>query len=201
MVRETHSAPHALGDDMRQLRKARGLTLTDLSDLCGKSVSFLSKIERDLANPSLTALQEIAAALNVSTGWFFQNERPVPEEERAFVVRADNRRRLTYAPASSTDFWGFEDYLLSANLDGDLVMAMSRYAPGSSTGDDLYTHKGEEAGFVLSGTFELTLGEQVFLLNAGDSFSFPSTTPHRFHNPGTVETIIIWANTPISLKP
>ncbi|MEM1302435.1 MAG: cupin domain-containing protein, partial [Pseudomonadota bacterium] len=66
----------------------------------------------------------------------------------------------------------------------------------SNSGAEPYTHKGEEAGIVLQGELELQIGDQVFLLKSGDSFGFPSAIPHRYGNPGDVETIVIWAVTP-----
>ncbi|WP_052248975.1 cupin domain-containing protein [Leisingera sp. ANG-Vp] len=189
-----------LGEDLRSLRKAQGLTLADLAEASGRSVSFLSKIERGQARPSVTALGEIAEALGVPVGWFFETDGPAPAEERPYIVRADRRRKLTYSGLSGTDYMGFEDHLLSASLDRDLAMGISTYAPGGSTGDDLYTHQGEEAGMVLKGEIELTLDGEVFHLKTGDSFSFSADIPHRFLNPGKVEAQIVWANTPVSLK-
>ena len=94
-----------------------------------------------------------------------------------------------------------EDHLLSASLDGELALGISRYSPGGNSGDDLYTHRGEEAGLVLEGELELALGEKTFQLKTGDSFSFPSNIPHTFRNPGDKEAVVVWANTPISLRP
>lgn len=189
-----------LGEELRSARKAQGLTLQQLGAACGKSVSFLSKIERGQARPSITTLQEIAAALGFPVGWFFENDGPVPADERPYIVRAGRRRRLSYSGLSGTDYMGFEDHLLSASLDGRLALGISHYAPGGSTGDDLYTHVGEEAGIVLEGQIELTLDKRAFVLLAGDSFSFPASLPHRYRNPGTVRASIVWANTPVSLK-
>ena len=189
-----------LGEDLRALRKAQNRTLADVAEASGRSVSFLSKIERGQARPSVTALQEIAQALGVPVGWFFETDGPAPAEERPYVVRANRRRKLTYSGFSGTDYMGFEDHLLSASLDRRLAMGISTYAPGGSTGDDLYTHEGEEAGMVLVGEIELTLGKQVFVLKAGDSFSFSAEIPHRYRNPGSAEAQIVWANTPVSLK-
>ena len=189
-----------LGEDLRALRKAQGMTLKDLSEASSRSVSFLSKIERGVARPSVTALQEIAEALGVPVGWFFETDGPTPADERPFVVRAERRRKLTYSGLSGTDYMGFEDHLLSASLDSQLAMGISTYDPGGSTGDDLYTHEGEEAGLVLKGEIELTLDDQVFHLKTGDSFSFSADIPHRYHNPGKVEAQIVWANTPVTLK-
>ena len=189
-----------LGKDLRALRKANGLTLEQLAESAGKSISFLSKIERGLARPSITALQEIAEPLGVPAGWFLENDGPVPANERPFIVRKDRRRKLTYSGLSGTEYMGLEDRLLSAKLDGDLAMGISTYQPGGSTGDDLYTHNGEEAGLILSGEIELTLDNQTFLLKAGDSFSFSADIPHQYRNPGQAEAQIVWANTPVSLR-
>ncbi len=189
-----------LGSELRSLRKAQGLTLQLLAARSGKSVSFISKIERGLARPSITALQDIAEALKVPIGWFFQTAGPVPAEEQPYIVRAHRRRRLSYFGMASTDYMGFEDHLLSASLDGQLAMGISRYEPGGTAGDDLYTHQGEEAGLVLEGEIELTLDKQVFLLKPGDSFSFPASIPHTYRNPGKVTAQIVWANTPVTLR-
>lgn len=198
--KETPDLSRRLGDELRGLRRAQRLTLQDLAAKSGKSVSFLSKIERGLARPSITALQDIAEALGVAIGWFFQTDGPVPAEERSYIVRAGRRRRLTYSGVSTTDYMGFEDYLLSANLDGQLAMGISHYQPGGTSGDDLYTHQGEEAGLVLEGQIEIQLGKRSFLLSEGDSFSFPGHIPHTYRNPGHVLAKVIWANTPISLR-
>ena len=95
-------------------------------------------------------------------GWFFQTDGPAPAEERPYIVRAHRRRRLTYSGMASTDYMGFEDFHAAppANLEGRLAMGISRYAPGGTAGDDLYTHQGEEAGLLLEGEIELDLGRQ-----------------------------------------
>jgi transcriptional regulator with XRE-family HTH domain len=189
-----------LGSELRALRKAHGLTLAALADTSGKSISFISKIERGLARPSITALQDIAEALGVPIGWFFQSDGPVPADERPYIVRAGRRRRLTYSGIASTDYMGFEDYLLSANLDGQLAMGISYYQPGGTAGDDLYTHRGEEAGLIIEGEIELTLDNKKFVLRTGDSFSFPAQIYHTYRNCGDIRAAIVWANTPVTLR-
>lgn len=190
-----------LGEEIRQLRKAHHMTLAQLSAACSRSVSFLSKIERNQARPSLTAMQDIAEALGAPVGWFFQSDGPVPAEERPYIVRHNRRRRLTYSQFTDTTYLGMQDYLLSATLDGELALGISKYSPGGNSGDDLYSHRGEEAGLVLEGELEVALGEKTFRLKTGDSFSFPSHIPHTFRNPGDKQAIVVWANTPISLRP
>jgi transcriptional regulator with XRE-family HTH domain len=199
-----HSQDHALadlGNDIRQLRKVRGITLQQLARATGKSVGFLSQVERNLTKPSVAALQDISEALSVHIGWFFPEDSAGSSEEREFIVRRQNRRRLTYSELSGTEYLGLHDSLLSANLKGDLALGISRYEPGASTGDDSYDHEGEEAGLVLSGTLELSIDGRRFVLDAGDSFSFKSNLPHRYANPSATEdTVVVWANSPITLR-
>ena len=190
----------ALGREIRNLRTAHRFTLTELGERTNLSVGFLSKIERGLARPSVTTLQDIADALEVQVGWFFATDRPLPAEEKGVVVRSGNRRRLTYSGVASTDYLGMQDDLLSATLDRQIAMGITTYQPGGSTGDDLYTHEGEEAGFVLFGEIDLYLDDTVFRLREGDSFSFESDRPHRFVNPGQTQAKLVWCNTPVSLR-
>ena len=197
---ETVDPTQILGDELRTLRKAHALTLEALAERSGKSVSFISKIERGLARPSITALQDIAEAFGVPIGWFFQTDGPVPADERPHIVRSNRRRRLAYSGISTTDYMGFQDFLLSANLDGQLAMGISYYEPGGTAGDDLYTHQGEEAGLVIEGEIELRLRDKIFHLETGDSFSFPADIPHTYRNPGATRAAIVWANTPVTLR-
>jgi transcriptional regulator with XRE-family HTH domain len=190
-----------LGNEIRQLRKVRGITLQQLALATGKSVGYLSQVERSLTKPSVAALQDISEALAVHIGWFFPEDAAGSLEEREHIVRKPNRRRLTYSELSGTEYLGLHDHLLSANLNGELALGISRYVPGASTGDDSYAHNGEEAGLVLSGRLELTIEDRVHLLETGDSFSFKSHLQHRYANPSEHEdTLVVWANTPITLR-
>ncbi len=54
---------------------------------------------------------------------------------------------------------------------------------------------------MLSGNIELSFGDATHMLRTGDSFSFDSDTPHRYYNPGPEEAVVVWANTPINLRP
>ncbi len=190
-----------LGGEIRQLRKVRGITLQQMADAIGKSVGFLSQVERNITKPSVGALQDISEVLGVHIGWFFQPNISPDQEEQEFIVRSKNRRRLSYSELSDTDYLGLHDHLLSTNLNGELALGISRYEPRASTGDDSYDHQGEEAGLVLEGQLELTIEDKKYLLEAGDSFSFKSQLKHRYANPSDlVETVVVWANTPISLR-
>jgi transcriptional regulator with XRE-family HTH domain len=183
--------PVAIGAQIRDLRKAKRMTIKTFSAKTGLSIGHLSEIERGVSSPSIKALHDIAQSLGVTIGWFLHNADENESVERRHIVRAGNRRALRFSS-------GVVDELLSPNLRGQLELLMSRFPPGAVGADEPYDHAGEEAGLILSGTLEMWIGDDCFVLNEGDSFSFPSTTPHRYRNPGTVEAVAIWVITPPS---
>lgn len=62
-----------VGDKLRQLRTDNNLTLRELHDKTGISVSFISDIENKRRNPSIDKLKILCAALGVSINEFFNN--------------------------------------------------------------------------------------------------------------------------------
>lgn len=186
-----------LGRNIRALRKGRSMTLEQLATRAELSVSFLSLIERGKKKPSLSALQSIAGALGMEVGWFFAEHAASDPLERAHVVRKAFRRKIAYTNLAETDYLGEVHYLLSPNIDGKLAMVMMEIAPGCSSGDDLFSHDGEEVGYVLTGELTLELDERELKLGAGDSFGFEGKIPHRYNNKGTEPLQFVLVNTPV----
>jgi transcriptional regulator with XRE-family HTH domain len=177
-----------IGKKIRALRKSKKLSLTELSEKSGLSIGFLSQVERDMSNLSVKALFDLSRVLGVNISYFFdtQDEQLSPVGP---IVRLKERKKIFFGQ-------GICDELVSPRSCSHLELIYSRFAPGSSSGRQAYYHDGEEAGVVLSGNLELILGDEVYLLEAGDSFGFASRTPHRYGNPGKTETIVVWAITP-----
>ncbi len=191
---------HSLGAEIRALRKVKGLTLVEMAEQTGKSIGYLSQVERDITKPSVKVLQQIGEALGVDSGWFYPPGDDVDPREARFIVRARNRRRIAYSNLGYTDYLGMTDHLLSANLEGRMALGITTLKAGASTGDDAYSHGGEDAGYVLEGRVELTIDGEVFLLEPGDSYSFQSELPHRFYNPTRQKAVFLWAISPIAFR-
>ena len=60
-----------LGIDLRTLRKSRGITLVELSKRLGRSVGWLSQVERDISSPNINELCNLAKEFNVPLSIFF----------------------------------------------------------------------------------------------------------------------------------
>lgn len=178
-----------IGNQIRNLRKARRLSLQQMAEKLECSIGYLSQVERNQSRLTIDSLVKISRALGVPMHWFFQQAR-TPAHERDLIVRAKQRRRMDFPKL------GIREELLSPTLDGPLELLMSTFEPGAASGEEAYTHHGFEAGVILEGQLELWVDKQSFLLNPGDSFSFESRRKHRFKNPGTKPTRVIWVITP-----
>lgn len=177
-----------VGARVRDLRKAKGMTLQQLAGRTGLSVGYLSQLERERAVPSIRALSTIARSLGVNISWFFPDPELAADPEASIVVRAARRPALKFES-------GIRDELLCPTLSGKLEMLLCTFEPGASSGE-LYAHDGEEAGYVSEGQLELRVDDEVYLLNTGDSFHFDCNRPHGYRNPSDQRTVVIWSVTP-----
>lgn len=176
-----------VGGDLRALRKARGLTLSELALKVGRSVGWLSQIERDLTEPTISDLRKLAEALDQPMSLFF-GASEAPADERGYIVRADNWRSL----GSSEE--GLVEQLLSPDLGGSFEIVRSVFAPGASLSEPAQRPT-EEAGYIVSGTLELTIGTRQFTLGPGDSFRLAGEA-YLWRNPGAEPCIAIWVISP-----
>lgn len=179
-----------VGGQIRDLRKAKGLTIAALAERIERSVGYVSQIERNLSELSIPDLKRIAEALEVQISWFFHSPAAVPAQERGYVVRKGNRRRLSLSGI------GVVEELLSPSLGGATELVLTRIPPRSTTGEEFVTRQAEESGLVLQGQMELWVGDRHFELNEGDSFCFQAEESHRIHNPGDIEAVVVWVITP-----
>ncbi len=188
----------SLGSEVRQLRKAREMSLKDLAASSGISISHLSAIERSASKPSIDVVQAIADALAVSADWFFAKRFGAGPMERAHVVRAQNRRDLNKLYQQTSFELGYEDRLLSSSIGGQFYMGLATYSPGAERADEpLLKHDGEEHGVVLEGELEMQIGDELVTLGVGDSYSFSGSIPHHGRNRSDRVCKLVWAVSPV----
>lgn len=174
------------GARLRQIRTMRKLSLAELSQLSKISVAMLSHVERGNTMPSLTTLQRISQALDFPLSEMFRGVGEKDTVGEGVVVRRDERIRMQFAQN------GLAKELLSPNRASDLEMLMLIIEPGAHSGSQPWRRNSEKAGMVLNGRFELTVGQELFELEAGDSFQFDGNIPHRFRNLSNEEARVLW---------
>jgi len=152
-----------IGGEVRRWRRARELTLAQVSERSGLNIGYLSQIENDKASPSLETLAALASALDVPIAWFLLGETAAP-----VVVRAAERevREAANGRASRVDARGASD----------ISIVEVEALPGTSAG--LHTHSGDEHHLILGGRYRMTQGEHVVEVGPGDYLRWDGLIPH-----------------------
>jgi transcriptional regulator with XRE-family HTH domain len=174
-----------IGARVRALRRERGLTIEQIAAATGLTKGFISQLERDRTQPSLSSIARICDALGVRLSHVFERD-PAPA-----LVRRDERPEVDlYFPTSN--------YLLSGRDESRFQVIESVVAPLAGAGDELYSLPGEvEFVYVLEGTLELHVGEDTHVLEEGDAITYELSKPHTWRNPSRDEQLrVLWVAVP-----
>lgn len=196
-----------LGERLRAIRRDRGLTLQQVADGAGLSKAFVSQVESGTANPSLASLKRVGDALGIPLAALFESrpngttrlpEPPTPDPDDGSEVRVvrKNRRKMLVWPGRKN-----ASSLLTPDLQGKLEVLLDVLEPGDTSSDEeerSMTHDGEEFGLILEGRYEATVGGRTFVLEEGDSITYPSRIPHRGRALGDQRVTTLWVITPPS---
>lgn len=179
--RRNAAADIPLGALVRDLRKRVGVTLTELAEATGRSVGFISQIERGLSQPTVLDMNLIAERLGVPGGYFYLAEPP----SHSWVTRPGERRTLHYAD-------GFVDHLVSPSMAGRLCVLESQLAPGADTGERALVDHEEQAMYVLEGEVTVWWKGEPCTLKPGDACQLPSGAPTRYANRTDRVARVLW---------
>ena len=176
-----------LGVDLRALRKSRGVTLTDLSEKMGRSVGWLSQVERDISSPTINELRQLAKIFNVPLSLFFGSSE-AKANEVGRIVRKSARRKI-----GGGDI-GLVEELLSPDLTDDFEVLRSVFRPNAKL-ENFVTRPTQEVGYVVSGNLNLWIENEIFELGSGDSFRIRGEQ-FKWANTNNEDAIVIWVIAP-----
>ena len=179
-----------LGRKIRDLRLRRGLTVQQLAEATGLSKGFVSQVENGRTSPSLATLQDLAKSLETSVAYLVVEEDQVP-----YVVRRTERPHMSVNGNTS------RVEVMSAQPRRNLELLHAELPPGVSMSDKRHFHHGEEVVLCVDGRVNLTCGEHVVILEAGDSCHFDGRVPHSIENAGDLTARILIALTPAAFEP
>ncbi len=163
------------------------MSLAELASAVGRSIGWMSQVERGITEPGIGELRRLAKLFAIPISFFFRNET-ASEAERGLVVRAGSRATL----GNRDD--GLTEQLLSPDLSGDFEMIRSVFEPGAASGW-IDARPTQEGGYLVSGALVLEIGDKRFELAEGDSFQFQNAR-YRWQNPGNQAAVAIWIVSP-----
>lgn len=167
-----------LGPRIRQFRQNKGLTLNDIAEMTQFTAGYISQIERDIIEPSLSALRKIAKALGVPV-YIFLEEPDI----KSIKIKADKRQKLDL-PDTNITYEFLTPMVSNRELDPKMVMIYFQLNPESWSSEESIVHNADECIFALKGSVEVYLGEEKHCLSEGDSIYIKENVPHKLYNPG-----------------
>ncbi len=184
-----------VGGRLRELRSRFGLSQRQLAETAGVPHGQISMIETNKSSPSVASLRRILGGLGIGMSEFFE---PDTQTDQSVFFTPKDLRDLTSKLYSQQA--GAEGRITLRQV-GDarshnLQVLHETYEPGADTGEVMLEHIANEGGIVVAGEIEVTVGDQVAILKAGDSYLFNSQEPHRFRNVSDRPATVISACTP-----
>lgn len=163
-----------IGKKIIEYRRANALTIRDFSELTGLSTSLISQLERDLANPTLSALKSIASALKIPLFSLFVEEL----DNETLILRKEDRKKI-FNPNEDHVLY---DVLTPSPLKSNVELLLMNLKPHSETFGGFSKHEGEEIAFILEGETYIMFEDEEFLLSEGDTARILPNRKHKFRN-------------------
>lgn len=152
---------------LRQARTGCHMTLQEVSDAVGLSVTHLSRLESGKRQPSVGILMQLARLYGKGVGELLGED----SSARHHLTTAEQRVPRPGPDGPIAVLTGLPDlrglHAVELTLDGD------------DTVDHVSSHGDEEVIYVLSGAIRVTLGDEALDLAAGDSLHFDARVDHR----------------------
>jgi len=183
----------AFAQRVRRLRAGVGLTLKELSQRSGVSISALSNIENGKVSPTYERIVALARGLGVDVGYLFKDEIALPRSRRSVTLKGQGVLHKTpqyIYEALSADITEKDFVPLLATLK---AKTLKEFGP-------LIRHEGEEFMYVLEG--EVTIHTDHYspvTLRAGDSCYWDSSMGHACLSTGKGDAQVLWISSDVEI--
>jgi quercetin dioxygenase-like cupin family protein len=157
-----------IGKKIKRAREGKNMPFDRIANETGFSVDYLKEVEAGQTIPPVGAILQIARALEIDSASLLKE----PESKLQRRISAHTKRTENYAYTTLTP--GAENKHLKAFR---VVIEAQQEHKGVG-----YHHEGEEFEYVLSGKVQVTVGDHVNTLAAGDSLHFNSGIPHKLRS-------------------
>ena len=173
------------GTAIRQLRLSRGMTLQELAAQTQTTAGYLSQLERDLVDPSLSTLRKIAQALDTPLFSLVESQ-----DDAARVIRRDKRQKIAFPDANVTLEILTPKY---ETAPGEVFVMTFALGARKWSNNERVSHNVDECFYAQKGELEVLVGQSTYCLRQGDSIYIRANTPHNIYNPGDEEAVGISA--------
>ena len=171
-----------MGNKIRTLREAHGLTIAELAERSDTDASVIEQLESGEAATSLAPLIKLTRALGVRLGTLTDDDAQIgPAFTDADSMQAGTVVRAfgTTSDAGDLNYFSLASGRPSRHIDPFIITI----TPSGETNHVLKGHEGEEFLYGLEGEIEIEYGSgpngRVYVLGPGESIYYDSIVPHQ----------------------
>ncbi|MGN1295816.1 MAG: helix-turn-helix domain-containing protein [Bacilli bacterium] len=173
-----------IGKRIKDLRILLDLTQEELASRCELTKGFISQLENDLVEPSLSTLEDIVNALGTNLSDFFLDEN---NNEKIVFKKDDYFEKIT---SSYSLTW-----LVNNSQKNEMEPVLVTLQPCSETEVD-HPHEGQEFGYIIEGELVLCIDKNKYRVKKGECFYFDSNKNHYLKNVKDKICKVIWVSSP-----
>jgi transcriptional regulator with XRE-family HTH domain len=164
-----------IGRKIQDYRQATRQTIRDLAEKAGLSTAIISRMERNIGNPSLSVLTAVASAIGMKVSELLAEELDMD----SFVLRKKDRQQ-TYNPDERYIFYNL---LTPGSMNADITMTLVHCEPHTETyGGEFHAHANEEVVYILTGNVIMIFESIQLDISEGDTVRVPPNYKHRYIN-------------------
>lgn len=177
-----------VGARLKAIRIIRNISQRELAKRAGVTNSTISMIEKNSVSPSISSLKKVLNGIPMSLVEFFSEDQNEIKHQQV-VYHPDELMNIGTADIAM-------ELVGKSFPRRQMTFLIETYPPNTDTGTEMLNNDAEEGGYILEGQIELTVGDDVFILNKNDGYYFDNNKPHRFRNPFDQVCKIVSATTP-----
>ena len=162
----------AVGERIKKIREAKGLSYEELANITGFDVESLGKIEKNDIQPQLGTLVKLSKALDSAFSRLVSGVG-----SKLYSVTRKNERKIVSRSTSTQGKKLYTYRSLAPEVKGRHMEALV-VTLEENPGQEPSVHEGEEFIYVIEGTVIVKIDQDTFELEPGDSIYYLSTTPH-----------------------
>jgi transcriptional regulator with XRE-family HTH domain len=181
-----------VGKKLKGIRLKHDMTIQVLAEKSQVSSNMISRIERGLTIPSVEILMRLATVFDKSINYFVED---VSTSHEIVHTRPGSRDKTVYDDEHNMHTESFTSGL----RDPQFMSFLCTVERGGTSGVKNMYHPGDELIYLIEGRLQVTIVDDVYNLEAGDSLSFKSHLPHRWDNVGESDAKVIWTLSPFTI--
>lgn len=166
-----------VGEKIRNARKEKNMTISELASKIDVTAGYISQIERDLIDPSLSVLRRLCKAIQIPLAELFSEEFTPGVVE----IPAGSRTKIKFADINMT-YEFLTPYIKEKECSPKMEVFYYKLAPKSWGSSEIMQHEADECTYILKGEVEYHIDGKIYTIKEGGSLYIPENLQHTLYN-------------------